>query len=419
MPATVIVGTQWGDEGKGKIVDFLAENADIVARYQGGDNAGHTVVVEGKEYRFHLIPSGAIRGKKVILGNGMVINPALLLEEIRRLQENGIEPDLLVSKKAHVIFPFHRRLDALKEKRKKEKIGTTKKGIGPAYTDKVARIGIRFGDLIDEHALKMKLEVLVDEKNKELERYDEPPIDFQKTLEEYVFYGKQLGKYAGDCSFEINKALDEGKNVLIEGAQGTHLDIDHGTYPFVTSSNTVAGGACTGLGIGPTRIDEVAGVAKAYTTRVGAGAFPTELHDKLGEKIREKGGEYGTTTGRPRRCGWFDAVLVKYSVRVNALDWIALTKLDVLTGLKTVKICVAYKNLVTGETTEEFPQTLEELEHHEPVYEEFPGWSENDVKNGLKGNALKYVKRLEELCGVPIKLVGVGKSRSETIILED
>lgn len=413
MPATVIVGTQWGDEGKGKIVDFLAENADIVARYQGGDNAGHTVVVDGREYRFHLIPSGAIRGKKVVLGNGMVINPAVLLEEIRRLKENGIEPDLVISKKAHVIFPFHRRLDALKEK--KEKIGTTKKGIGPAYTDKVARIGVRFGDMLDEQALRAKLEVLVDEKNKELEYHGEPSIDFQKTLEEYVFYGKLLGRYVGDCSLEINKALDEGKNVLIEGAQGTHLDIDHGTYPFVTSSNTVAGGACTGLGIGPTRINEVVGVAKAYTTRVGAGAFPTELHDKLGEKIREKGGEYGTTTGRPRRCGWFDAVLVKYSCRVNALDWIALTKLDVLTGLKTIKICVAYKDLVTGETTDTFPQTLEELENHEPVYEESPGWSEGDIKEGLKGNALKYVRRLEELCGVPIRLVGVGKSRKETL----
>ncbi|MCD6414909.1 MAG: adenylosuccinate synthase [Candidatus Diapherotrites archaeon] len=417
MPATVIIGTQWGDEGKGKIVDFLAEKADIVARYQGGDNAGHTVVVDGKEFRFHLVPSGAIRGKRAVLGNGMVINPSVLLEEIRRLQENGIEPDLLVSKKAHIIFPFHRELDSLKEKGKKEKIGTTKKGIGPAYTDKVARIGIRLGDLLEEGTLKAKLEFLVNIKDREAEIYGGQPTDFQKILEEYTFYGKQLKRYAGDCSAEINKALDDGKNVLIEGAQGTHLDIDHGTYPFVTSSNTIAGGACTGLGIGPTRIDDVGGVAKAYTTRVGAGAFPTELNNKIGEKIRENGGEYGTTTGRPRRCGWFDSVLVRYSCRINSLDWLALTKLDVLTGFKTVQVCVAYKDLTTGETTEDFPQTLEELGRHEPIYEELEGWTEKDLSDGISGNALKYVKRLEELCGIPIKLVGVGKSRKETLVL--
>lgn len=417
MPARIVIGTQWGDEGKGKIVDYLAEKSDLVARYQGGDNAGHTVVVGDKEFRFHLMPSGVIRNKKVVLGNGMAINPRVLLEEVHRLEENGIEPNMLVSKRAHVILPFHRKIDGLREKSKGDKfIGTTKKGIGPTYTDKASRIGLRIGDLLDENILARKLETIAGIKNRELVEYQEPPIDVNKIFEEYKYYGKQLSQYAGDASLEINQALDKGKNVLIEGAQGTHLDLDHGTYPYVTSSNTIAGGACTGLGIGPKRVDEVIGIVKAYTTRVGEGAFPTELEEDTGKKLREQGNEYGTTTGRPRRCGWFDSVLVKYSCRISAIDWLALMKLDVLTGIDPLKICVKYKNIETGEKTKEFPQTLEELGQYEPVYEKVPGWKKEEWDNkNLPGNAEKYVKKLEKLCETPIKIISIGPGREETI----
>jgi adenylosuccinate synthase len=420
MPATVVVGTQWGDEGKGKIVDFLAEDYHLVARFQGGDNAGHTVAVGKKEFRFHLIPSGVVRGKKVVLGNGMVINQRALMDEKRRMEENGIQPNMVISKKAHVIFPFHQELDGIQEKTKgKKKIGTTKRGIGPTYTDKTSRVGIRMADLADEQTLALTLSALVEQKNRVLESYGEPLIDYEETLEEYSFYGRELKPFLGDASLEVNTALDKQKKVLIEGAQGTLLDIDHGTYPFVTSSNTIAGGACSGLGLGPKRIDEIVGITKAYTTRVGGGPFPTELIDDTGKQMQEQGNEYGTTTGRPRRCGWFDAVIVKYSCRVNSIDWLALTKLDVLTDINPLRVCVEYENRVTGEKTREFPQTLEELAECDPVYKELPGWEKKDFDGKtLKGNALEYVKKLEKLCDTPIKIVSTGPGRKQTIVLE-
>ncbi len=426
MSTVVLIGAQWGDEGKGKVTDFLANQADMVVRYQGGNNAGHTVVVEDKVFKLHLIPSGILYGEKMcLIGNGVVIDPAVLLQELEALENQGVSTDnLRISPRAHVIFPYHRSIDMAEEKCKgNSKIGTTCRGIGPAYTDKASRIGIRMVDLIDREELAEKLRFLVEIKNKLLAGvygYGEQ-IDYRQVLEEYSGYAERLKKYVDDVSLLVNRAIDQGKKVLFEGAQGTLLDLDHGTYPYVTSSHPIAAAACIGAGLGPTRINTVVGVAKAYITRVGEGPFPTELFDDLGDKIRERGHEFGTTTGRPRRCGWYDAVIARYSARINGLNYMAITKLDVLSGLDTLKVCVGYR--YKGEIINEFPVSLKMLAQCEPVYREFPGWSE-DISHvtdfsQLPQNAKDYVKRLEELSGVPVAMVGVGPGRDQTLVLKD
>lgn len=422
MAAVVIIGAQWGDEGKGKITDFLAEKADMVVRYQGGNNAGHTVVSAGEEFKLHLIPSGILYSDKTcVIGNGVVVDPAVLLEELSYLKERGVKTGtLLISGNAQVIMPYHRLLDGLEEDARAEnKIGTTKRGIGPCYMDKSARIGIRISDLLDpeEFALKLKSNILA--KNNLLTKvYNAAPLEFQPIYEEYVRYGEQLRSYVTDSSLVIDQTIKAGEKVLFEGAQGTLLDLDHGTYPYVTSSHPIAGGACVGAGVGPTQINRVVGVAKAYTTRVGEGPFPTELLDKTGEDIRGKGHEFGTTTGRPRRCGWFDAVIARYAVRISGISDLALTKLDVLTGLDKLKICVGYR--ADGEVLYEFPQSQKTFKQCQPIYEELPGWHE-DITNvrrfeDLPENARNYIRRLEELIDVPATLVAVGPEREQTIV---
>ncbi|KXS40958.1 MAG: adenylosuccinate synthase, partial [Candidatus Frackibacter sp. T328-2] len=376
MATVVVVGSQWGDEGKGKITDMISRKADVVVRYQGGNNAGHTVVVGEKELRLHLVPSGILyEDTTCVIANGVVVDPKVLLEELEYLADKEVEvKDFYISSNAHVIMPYHRALDQLEEKRKgNDKIGTTGKGIGPVYKDKIARSGIRMADLLDEEVLKEKLTANLELKNQILEKvYDGERFGIDELVTEYMEYGKELEKFITDTSYLINQAIEQQDNVLFEGAQGTLLDIDHGTYPFVTSSNPTAGGVCTGTGVGPTKIDSVIGIAKAYTTRVGAGPFPTELTGEMGDLIRDKGGEFGTTTGRPRRCGWFDATIVKYAQRVNGLTSIAVTKLDVLDGLDTIKLCTGYK--YKDEVLKEFPTDQKVLAECEPIYEEFAGW---------------------------------------------
>ncbi len=422
MAAVVLIGAQWGDEGKGKITDFLAESADMVVRYQGGNNAGHTVVARGREFKLHLIPSGILYPEKTcVIGNGVVVDPAVLLEELAYLTERQVETGkLLISSNAQVIMPYHRLLDGLEEEARGEsKIGTTKRGIGPCYMDKAARIGIRVSDLLDPEEFESKLRRNLQEKNILLTKvFNAKPLEFQPIYEEYLKYGEQLRPLVTDSSLAINQTLQAGQKVLFEGAQGTLLDLDHGTYPYVTSSHPIAGGACVGAGVGPTRINRVVGVAKAYTTRVGEGPFPTELLDETGEQIRATGHEFGTTTGRARRCGWFDAVIARYAVRVSGISDFAITKLDVLTGLEYVKICVGYR--VGGEVLYEFPQSQKVFRQCEPVYEELPGWSEelSSVRRfeDLPMNAQNYIKRLEQLTEVPVTLVAVGPSREQTIV---
>lgn len=424
MPAVVVVGAQWGDEGKGKITDFLAEKADVVVRYQGGNNAGHTVAVDNEEFKLHLIPSGILyKDKPCYIGNGTVIDPAVLLEELKNLQNRGINIDnLKISSKAHIIMPYHQRIDNADEQGKgKNKIGTTGRGIGPTYTDKAARTGIRVADLIDEEEFPRLLKCIIDQKNRLLERYYETEgFEYQQVLEIYTGYAKELKRYVDDISMLVNDALEKGKNVLFEGAQGTLLDLDHGTYPYVTSSHPVAASACLGAGIGPTKINKVIGVAKAYITRVGEGPYPTELFCEIGEFIRKQGHEYGTTTGRPRRCGWFDAVAARYAARINGLDFLAITKLDVLTGLDTLKICTSYK--YRGEYLYEFPAGRRILEECEPCYEEWPGWKEDITRvqkiEDLPVNAKNYLERLREVSRVPIGIISLGPKRSQTIIME-
>lgn len=422
MSAVVLIGAQWGDEGKGKITDFLAEKADVVVRSQGGNNAGHTVVVEGKEFKLHLIPSGILYPSKIcVIGNGVVVDPQVLLKEMDYLLAEGISVDgLRISDRAHIIMPYHKRLDEVEEERRgANKIGTTKSGIGPAYMDKAARVGIRIADLLDEDVFKEKLALNLTEKNSILKKvYDSEGFDYNTVLENYLAYAKRIRPMVVDTSLIINKAVKAGQKVLFEGAQGTLLDIDQGTYPFVTSSHPVAGGACTGAGIGPTRISKVIGVAKAYTTRVGEGPFPTELHDEMGDIIRAAGHEFGTTTGRPRRCGWFDAVILRYAERISGLDIIAVTKLDVLDDLDIVKICTAYK--YRGENFEGFPADLKVLAECEPVFEEFPGWKQDTTGvrdyDSLPENAKAYLSKLEEYSGVKIAIVAVGPGREQTIV---
>ncbi|MBG9820225.1 adenylosuccinate synthase [Bacillus safensis] len=423
MSSVVVVGTQWGDEGKGKITDFLSENAEVIARYQGGNNAGHTIKFDGVTYKLHLIPSGIFyKEKTCVIGNGMVVDPKALVTELAYLHERNVSTDnLRISNRAHVILPYHLKLDEVEEERKgANKIGTTKKGIGPAYMDKAARVGIRVADLLDREVFEEKLARNLEEKNRLLEKmYDTEGFKIEDILDEYYEYGQQVKKYVVDTSVVLNDALDEGRRVLFEGAQGVMLDIDQGTYPFVTSSNPVAGGVTIGSGVGPTKIQHVVGVSKAYTTRVGDGPFPTELHDEIGDQIREVGREYSTTTGRPRRVGWFDSVVVRHARRVSGITDLSLNSIDVLTGIEKLKICVAYK--LNGEITEEFPASLNELAKCEPVYEEMPGWTEDitGVKNlsELPANARHYLERISQLTGIPLSIFSVGPDRSQTNVV--
>ncbi|HEY9721512.1 MAG TPA: adenylosuccinate synthase [Oscillatoriaceae cyanobacterium] len=425
MANVVVVGAQWGDEGKGKITDLLAEQATLVVRYQGGANAGHTVIANGVTYKLHLVPSGILYPKaRCVIGSGTVIDPAKLLEEIALLKGHGLDLTRLhIALGAHVTMPYHRILDKAEEARRgASAIGTTGLGIGPTYTDKANRSGFRLGDLLEPEGFKKRLAEVLELKNLILTRiYGLEPLSLDAIYEEYRGFGEQLRPYLTNASVLVDETIKRGENVLFEGAQGTLLDIDQGTYPYVTSSHPIAGGACVGVGIGPTAIDRVLGVAKAYTTRVGAGPFPTELTDALGEGLRERGQEFGTTTGRARRCGWFDAVVARLAVRVNGLDGLAITKLDVLDGMEALKICTAYR--YRGETLTEFPTDYDVLSACEPVYESMPGWREStgDVRTleALPQNARKYLARLSELLGVKISLVAVGPSREQTIVVED
>ena len=427
MSSVVVVGLQWGDEGKGKITDCLAGQADLVVRFQGGNNAGHTVVVGEEEFKLHLVPSGILYpGKLCVLGNGVVINPGVLLQELDGLRKRGVDiSGMRISDRAHVIMPYHPILDQLDESsRTIGKIGTTGRGIGPAYVDKYARYdSIRIVDLLDEVTFREKLAEIVRVKNKILEQvYEEQGIDFLRIYEEYSTYADQLREYVTDTSVLINRVLKEGKKVLFEGAQGALLDIDHGTYPFVSSSSPTAGGACVGTGVGPTRIDKVVGVIKSYSTRVGEGPFPTELPEELVSALRDgRGREYGVTTGRPRRCGWFDGVIGEYSVRVNGVDSLVVMKLDVLDGMQTVKICTGYK--YRNSVLKEFPASLKVLAECAPIYEEMPGWCKETTQarqfSDLPIQAQDYLKRISELSGAPISMVSVGWRRDETILVND
>lgn len=424
MSVVVIVGAQWGDEGKGKVVDLYTEHADVVARYGGGANAGHTLVVDGQKLVTHLVPSGVLRpGTLCVLGDGMVVDPQALLDEIADLKSKGLlrsDDDLLVGERSHVILPYHRDIDRLREGRAGA-IGTTKRGIGPAYESKVGRHGIRMGDLSRPARLRMLLETYLDEVNATLTRLGGTIYEVSSLLDPLLAQGEKLAKYIGDAGVAVHQAMRTGKNVLCEGAQGALLDVDHGTYPFVTSSSTVAGGACTGLGIGPTHIHAVIGISKAYATRVGAGPFPTELHGVEGDRLREAGGEYGATTGRPRRCGWLDIPALRLGVRVNGMAGLALTKLDILRGVNPIRVCVAYR--LGSEILQEMPLDPVDLEAAEPVYESFDGWNEDSTSSReideLPANARRYVRALETLVGVPIFLVSVGPGRENTIVLKD
>ncbi len=421
MAVKVIVGAQWGDEGKGKMVDLLAGKADIVARYQGGANAGHTVEINDKQYILHLVPSGILHPEiKCVIGNGMVIDPVSLLDEIKFLNEKGFDVTgrLFISHKAHLIMPYHKILDTVYEK-DRQKIGTTGRGIGPAYTDKVARVGIRIVDLLDIDVFKSKLIKNIKEKNKLLKHiYDHEEMNIDEIVSYYEDFDKKMDEFITDTSKYLNDSMKEGKEILIEGAQGALLDIDHGTYPYVTSSNPLSGGACTGLGIGPTKIDKVTGVMKAYLTRVGDGPFPTEFEPEFAEHVRTLGGEFGATTGRPRRCGWFDGVIAKYGVRVNGLDAIAVTKMDVLDTLESLKICTGYKH--QGKVYDAFPTELKILQNSEPVYEEWPGWqcSTKEIRSfdKLPQNARDYLNRISEISETPVEIVSVGSERNQTIL---
>ncbi|MGQ9508739.1 MAG: adenylosuccinate synthase [Thermodesulfobacteriota bacterium] len=424
MACVVIVGTQWGDEGKGKVVDLLTRNAEFVVRFQGGNNAGHTIVLKGEKFIFHLIPSGILyRGKKCIIGNGVVLDPEVLLEEIKELKDRGYFKDdtqLMISEEAHLILPYHRKIDIAREKI--FKIGTTGRGIGPAYEDKVARCGIRVVDLLDEELFREKLEANLIQKNIYLvEVLKEEPFRFSDIFESYLRFRDRIEKYVKDTTRILHQAISKGKHILFEGAQGTLLDLDHGTYPYVTASNTVAGNACAGAGIPPTWIDTILGVAKAYTTRVGEGPFPTELQDELGERIRQRGGEYGATTGRPRRCGWFDAVVVNHSVRINGIREIALTKMDVLNDLERIKICVGYQ--IDGKILHKVPSNLKALQSVKPIYEEMDGWK-GEIRGAkqykeLPLNARRYIKRIEELIQAKVTMISLGSEREETIVLKN
>jgi adenylosuccinate synthase len=428
MPSAVIVGTQYGDEGKGKVVDYYASEADVVVRFQGGGNVGHTVMAEGQTFKFNMLPSGAVRGKKLVIGNGVVVDPERLLAEIERLTSIGKKPDLLLSERAHVVLPFHKLQDGLEESAKgPSRAGTTKQGVGPAYADKAARFGIRVVDLMDDELLRQRLSIFVPLKMKLLKEVFgcDTVVSESDILSKCIFYREKLRSYVGDSSEFINNALDQGKRVLFEGGQGTLLDIDHGVYPFGTSSNTVSGAACTGAGVGPKRIDKVLGVCKAYVTRVGDGPFPTELKDDVGKRLQEKGKEFGTTTGRPRRCGWLDGVALSYAAQINSLDALAVTKLDVLSGFRRIRICNGYE--YEGRVVKRFPADLKIQYSCKPIYEEHEGWKELTPEewkeicakgyDALPTQLKSYIKRIEEIAKVPICLLSFGPEREATITL--
>jgi adenylosuccinate synthase len=427
MANVLVVGAQWGDEGKGKVVDIYTEFADDVVRYQGGNNAGHTLVVGDEKVVLHLIPSGILhQGKRCVIGNGVVLDPEVFIREITNLKAKGrLQNDscLLLSESLHIIMPYHKRIDIAREaKSGAKKIGTTGRGIGPAYEDKIGRRGIRLMDLLDKNIFARKLKEILEEKNLILQHLlGENTFSFDEIYAEYCAYADILRTYAADTTLVLHRDIRAGKKLLFEGAQGTLLDVDHGTYPYVTSSSTCAGGACTGTGVSPREIHEIVGISKAYATRVGSGPFPTELDDAQGEALRQAGNEFGATTGRPRRCGWFDALVIKYAVRINGLTGIALTKLDVLSGLETIKICTGYT--YQEQVLDEIPANLDTLEKSRPIYEEMPGW-QADITGArtmadLPEAALNYVKRLEELAGCPIVMVSVGPRRDQTIILKN
>ena len=425
MPAIVLVGAQWGDEGKGKATDLLGSRVQYVVRYQGGNNAGHTVVIGDQKFALHLLPSGILSPEVTpVIANGVVIDPAVMFQEIDALNERGIDTSRLrISLNAHLITPYHVTLDKVTERfLGKSKIGTTGRGIGPTYSDKVARVGIRVQDLFDEKILTAKVEGALVSKNQVLIKvYNRPAVKAEKIVEGLLEYADRLRPYVADTVLMLNDALDRGEVVLLEGGQGTLLDVDHGTYPFVTSSNPTSGGACTGAGIGPTKISRVIGIMKAYTTRVGSGPFPTELLDDDGERLRTIGGERGVTTGRPRRCGWYDAVIARYATRVNGLTDLFITKLDVLTGWEKIPVAVAYE--IDGQRVEELPASQTDFHHAKPIYEYLPGWSE-DISGArelsdLPANARAYVKYLEEVSGTPVSAIGVGQDRNATISLRD
>ena len=425
MANVIVIGAQWGDEGKGKITDLLSGSADMVVRYQGGVNAGHTIVVQGQTFKLHLIPSGILYpNTECVIGCGTVIDPQVLIKELEQLEQLNISTaNLLISQTAHVTMPYHRMIDkASEEVRGNHKIGTTGRGIGPTYADKSERIGIRMLDLMDTDGLREQLERTINYKNTILEKlYNLPPLNPQDVIEEYLSYAERLRPFVVDTSLKIYDAVLRRRNILFEGAQGTLLDLDHGTYPYVTSSNPVAGGACVGSGLGPTMIDRVIGVSKAYTTRVGEGPFPTELDDEIGELLGDRGAEFGTTTGRKRRCGWFDAVIGRYAVRINGMDCMALTKLDVLDELEEINVCVAYE--IDGERCEHFPTSARLFARCRPIYKTVPGWqvstSHCRTLEELPQKALDYLKFLAELMEVPIAIVSLGASRDQTIIVED
>lgn len=422
MSTVVIVGAQWGDEGKGKVIDYLAAEAEVVVRGQGGNNAGHTVVVGDKKYALHLIPSGILYPETInVIGNGVVFDPEGFLKEVEKLEAQGVSTkNIKISDRAHVIFPYHKVIDTLAEKaRGDQMIGTTKKGIGPCYMDKVERSGIRICDLMDKEVFIQKVTAQIEKKNKIIEKiYDGEPVDKDKIIQKYLEYAEKIRPYVDDTTVIVYDGVKNNKKVLFEGAQGTLLDIDLGTYPYVTSSHPISGGFTIGSGIGPNMIEEVLGIAKAYTTRVGKGPFVTEEDNETGDKIRVAGNEFGTTTGRPRRCGWFDAVMVKYSARINGMTSIALMLLDVLTGFEKIKICTGYK--LGDKVIQNFPASLKDLSKCEPIYEEIEGWSE-DISEAksfeeLPENAKKYIEKIEELIEIPVKIVSIGPKRSETIV---
>jgi len=428
MANVVVVGTQWGDEGKGKVVDLLTRYADFIVRFQGGNNAGHTLVVEGKQFIFHLIPSGILyEDKKCMIGNGVVIDPEVLLHEMQELRESGmpVTPDrLTISENAHIIMPYHKSLDHSQEAALKgdKKIGTTGRGIGPCYGDKITRKGIKIGDLLDEDLFKDKLKENIEEKNFLLTtRLNGAPVSFDEIFREFEVYTEKLAPYLGNVSTELDRARKNGKHILFEGAQGTQLDIDHGTYPFVTSSNTVSGNACIGSGFGPAHIDSVIGILKAYTTRVGSGPFPTELFDAIGDQLQEKGGEFGATTGRRRRCGWLDAVVANDAVRLNGITGLAVTKLDVLSGQPQLKIATSYE--ADGRNFSTMPSNIRLAEKARPVYEEVAGWQEeiSHIRNmeDLPVQARDYIKRIEDITETPAAIVSVGPARDETLLLRN
>lgn len=421
MSAIIVVGAQWGDEGKGKVTDLIGQDVDYVVKFNGGNNAGHTVVVDGKKYALHLLPAGIINPKAtLVIGNGVVIDLDVLFQEIDQMEAEGIDTSRLrISSNAHIIPSYNKIMDKLSERSLGDRlIGTTGRGIGPTYADKMNRIGIRIQDLFDESILRQKVKSALEQKNFTMEKeFGLEPVDVDQVADSLLQYADRVRPMVFDCSLEVNKALDAGKNVLFEAGQATMLDIDHGTYPFVTSSSPTAGGACTGSGVGPTRIDRVVGIAKAYVTRVGEGPFPTELLDQTGEDLRQAGGEFGVTTGRPRRCGWYDAVVARYAARVNGLTDIVLTKLDVLTGYKQIPVCVAYD--VDGRRVDEMPADQTSFHHAKPIYEELPGWEEDITGcrrfEELPVNAQAYVRRLEELSACRISVVGVGAGREASI----